>query len=212
MCVLLSLKAFCGLLWHFLSPFLTLDHQSFVVFLLHFRQRFPGCQICNGTNASSLSECSAATWTACSSPYEDISLVPERKGKTAVYFILLLIIWMTSYVTTSPNQKADLLVEMILLQSWSLLPVDLSSSAKSISAKSCWISPRTVCSKPRVTALSSLVCGQGCLEYSFLVLGIWGSLMAPEEQSPESSSPLEMELKVLSTSDPSYFELVPQDG
>lgn len=36
--------------------------------------------------------------------------------------------------------------------------------------------------------------------------------MAPEEQSPESSSPLEMELKVLSTSDPSYFELVPQDG
>lgn len=35
--------------------------------------------------------------------------------------------------------------------------------------------------------------------------------MLLEEQSLESSFLLEMELKVLSTSDPSYFELVPQD-
>lgn len=184
-------KAFCGLLWRFLSPFLTLHSQSFVGFLLHFHERFPGCQICNGTNMSILSKYSAATWTTCSSAYEDISLVPERKGKTVVYFVLLLIIWMTSYASTSSNEKADLLVEVILLQTWSLLPMDLSSSAQSISAKSCGISPKRVCSKPTVTALSPLVYGQGCSEYFFLVLGIWGSLMLLKEQSPESSSLLE---------------------
>lgn len=49
----MCLTVFKGLLWPplaFFITFSTLDRQSFVDFLLQFRQYFSSCQICHRTN------------------------------------------------------------------------------------------------------------------------------------------------------------------
>lgn len=89
MCVLLSLKAFCGLLWHFLSPFLHQTGSLLQAFSCTSTKGFLAVRFATGQIVSILPECSAATLTACSPPQEEISLVPERKGKTAVYFLVI---------------------------------------------------------------------------------------------------------------------------